>query len=82
MGRRRSQLCHRLQLTLRLAAKADGTSPAAQPATSLFGQRLGFFLQAGLHLQREGASVRTGTSRFGRSWQSSCPCSVSAQLEH
>lgn len=67
MGRRPSRLCHRLQLTLGLAAKADGISPAAQPATPLFRHGLGFSLQAVLHPQKEGASVRTGTSRFGRS---------------
>lgn len=42
---------------------------------------MGFSLQAGLHPRREGASVRTGTSRFGRSWQSSHPYSESAWLE-
>lgn len=68
MGRRLPWLCHRLQLTPGLAAKADGISPAAQPATPLSGHRLGFSLQAHLHPQRGAATVRTGTSRSGRSW--------------
>lgn len=49
-------------------AKADGISPVAQPATPLFGHRQGFSLQACLHLQREAATGRTGTSRSDRSW--------------